>query len=72
MVLDGIASVKVAEDFGVEAAHLRDESKVGEVIGHSLDQLPKENRPYLINGHMPLGLPPGGSAAEPYQLVGGP
>jgi benzoylformate decarboxylase len=69
VVLDGIDPVKIAEAFGVEAAHLDDESKVDEAIKHGLEIVNKEGRPYLLNVHLPLGLPPGGTAAEPYKLV---
>ena len=71
VVLDGIDPVKIAEGFGVEAAHLEDESKVDEAIRHGLDIVNTERRPYLLNVHMPLGLPSGGSAAEPYKLESG-
>ena len=68
VVLDGIDPVKIAEGFGVEGMHLQDESKSSETIAHALDVVERENRPFLLNVHLPVGLPQGGRAAAPFRM----
>ena len=69
VVLDGIDPVKIAEGYGVEAMHVRDESTVAEAITHGLEVVEKEKRPFLLNVDVPTGLPRGGRAAVPFRLV---
>lgn len=68
VVLDGMDPVKIAEGFGVEASHVTDEATVAQSISNGLDIVQREDRPYLLNVHLPLGLPAGGRKAAPYQL----
>ena len=69
VVLDGIDPVKIAEGYGVEAMHVRDESMVAEAIAHGLEVVEKEKRPFLLNVDVPIGLPQGGRAAMPFHLA---
>ena len=71
VVLGGIDPVKIAEGFGVEAVHVTDESGIGDAISQGLDVVENERRPYLLNVHLPVGLPPGGRAATPFRLADG-
>ena len=64
----GIDPVKISEGFGVEAVHATDESKIDDVIAHGLKVVGDEKRPFLINAHLPLGLPQGGRKAQPYSF----
>jgi benzoylformate decarboxylase len=68
VVLDGMDPAKIAEGFGVEASTVTNESTVAESIANGLDIVQRENRPYLLNVHLPLGLPEGGRRADPYHL----
>ena len=68
VVLDGIDPVKIAEGFGVEARDVRDEPQVAQAIAEGLEVVAREDRPLLLNVHLPLGLPKGGRAATPYEL----
>ena len=68
VVLDGIDPVKVAEGFGVEGMHVLDEARVQEAIDYGLGVVEKEQRPFLLNVHLPHGLPQGGSPATPFSL----
>ena len=68
VVLDQIDPVKVAEGFGVEGMQVQDESRVQEAIDHGLKVVQEEQRPFLLNVHLPLGLPQGGRRATPYSL----
>ena len=71
VVLDSINPVKIAEGFGVEGEHVQDESIIGDVITRGLDVVENEQRPYLLNVHLPIGLPPGGHAAPAFKLMNG-
>ena len=71
VVLDGIDPVKIAEGFGVEGVHVLDESIIGDAITRGLDIVEREQRPYLLNVHLPIGLPSGGHAASPFRLTSG-
>ena len=68
VLLDGIDPVKIAEGFGVEAMDVQEESKIGDAIAHGLKVTEKEGRPYLLNVHVPVGLPQGGRASKPFKL----
>ena len=69
VVLNGIDPVKIADGFGVEGMHVQDESGVEDAIAHGLKVVEGEKRPFLLNVHLPLGLPEGGSAAEQFRLA---
>jgi thiamine pyrophosphate-dependent acetolactate synthase large subunit-like protein len=69
VVLDGANPVKLADGFGVAGMHVQDESRLHEAIAHGLEVVEGEGRPFLLNVHLPLGLPKGGRAATPYCLT---
>ena len=68
VVLDNIDPVKLAEGFGVEAMDVTDESTVSDAIEQGLKTVADEGRPFLLNVHMPLGLPEGGRPGAIYSL----
>ena len=68
VVLDNIDPVKLAEGFGVEGMHATDESNIADAIEHGLKTVEEEKRPFLLNVHLPLGLPEGGRPGSPYSL----
>ena len=68
VVLDNIDPVKLAEGFGVEGMHATDESKIADAIEHGLKTVEEEKRPFLLNVHLPIGLPDGGRPGAPYSL----
>ena len=70
VVLDGIDPVKLAEGFGVEAMDATDEATISDAIEHGLGIVERENRPFLLNVHLPLGLPEGGRPGQIYNLSG--
>ena len=72
VVLDNIDPVKLAEGFGVEAMDATDEATIAEAIEHGLRIVERENRPFLLNVHLPLGLPEGGRPGQIYSLSGEP
>ena len=69
VVLDGIDPVQIAAGFGVEGMRVQDESRVEEAIERGLQVVEDEQRPFLLDVHLPLGLPAGGQAAEPFRLA---
>ena len=69
VALEGMDPAKIAEGFGMEAMNVQDESKVGEAITQGLKIVEDEKRPYLLNVHMPQGLPAGGYPAKPFRLA---
>lgn len=68
VVLEGMDPVKIAEGFGVEASHVTNEETISKSIANGLETVQRENRPYLLNVHLPLGLPTGGRKAPPFKL----
>jgi thiamine pyrophosphate-dependent acetolactate synthase large subunit-like protein len=69
VVLSGIDPVKLAEGFGVEAMHLQDEDKTTDTIAHALDVVERESRPFLLNVHLPMGIPSGGRPARQFRMT---
>ena len=69
VVLDGIDPVKIADGFGVEGMHVDEESDLEGAIARGLDVVEGEERPFLLDVKLPLGLPGGGRAATPFQLT---
>ena len=69
MVLDGIDPVKIADGFGVEGAHVQEESQLTDAVNRGLKAVEGEGRPFLLNVQLPLGLPEGGRAATPFRLA---
>ena len=70
VVLTGMDPTKIAEGFGMEATDLTDESKISETIADGLRIVEDEKRPFLINAHLPMGLPEGGRPAEQFVFEG--
>jgi len=68
VVLEGMEPVKIAEAFGMEAESVDDESKVVDAVRRGLTIVNKENRPYLIEFKLPIGLPEGGVADQQYRM----
>ena len=68
VVLEGMDPVKIAEAFGLEAESVDDESKVADAVRRGLNIVNEENRPYLIEFKLPIGLPEGGVADQQYQM----
>ncbi len=68
VVLDNIDPVKLAEGFGVEAMDATEESNIADAIEHGLKTVEEEERPFLLNVHLPIGLPDGGRPQAPYSL----
>ncbi len=68
VVLDNIDPVKLSESFGVEALDATDESSIASAIEHGLKTVEEEMRPFLLNVHLPIGLPEGGRPKAPYSF----
>ena len=69
VALTGMDPTRIAEGFGMEAVDLTDESKANETIAEGLRIVENERRPFLINAHMPMGLPEGGRPAQQFRFV---
>ena len=69
VVLDGIDPVHLANGFGVDGMHVQDESRLAAAIDHGLNVVEGENRPFLLNVRLPLGVPEGGRAAKQFRLA---
>ena len=66
VVLDGIDPLKIANSYGVDGERLDNEDKVKETIKRALDIIQNENRPYLLDVRMPLGLPTNAQAMDQF------
>ncbi len=66
VVLDGIDPLKIANSYGVDGERLDNEDKVKETIKRALDIVQNENRPYLLDVRMPLGLPTNAQAMDQF------
>ena len=64
----GTGPAKIAEGFGVEASNVTNETTVAESIATGMDIVQRENRPYLLNVHLPMGLPQGGRPGSRYNM----
>ena len=67
VALGDVDVVKVSEGFGVEGIEVREEDGLTEAIVDGLELVEREQRPLLLNVHLPLGLPEGGRAARPFR-----
>jgi len=70
VALTGMNPTKIAEGFGMEATDLTDESRIAETIARGLRVVEDERRPFLINAHLPMGLPAGGRPARQFAFGG--
>jgi len=68
VVLDGIDPVKIAEAFGMEGERVDDEDKLIQTIQRALEIVTEQNKPYLLDVRLPLGLPEGGVADQQYRM----
>jgi thiamine pyrophosphate-dependent acetolactate synthase large subunit-like protein len=68
VVLDGMDPVKIADAFGMEGERVEDESDLNDVVRRGMGIVNDENRPYLLDIRLPLGLPEGGEAAKQYLM----
>ena len=66
VVLDGMDPVKIADAFGMEGERVEDESDLNDVVRRGMRIVNDENRPYLLDIRLPLGLPEGGEPAQQY------
>ncbi len=69
VVLDKIDPVKIADGFGVEGMSVDEESNLEGAIDRALHVVEGEERPFLLNVKLPLGLPTGGRAATPFHFT---
>ncbi|SVC31115.1 uncharacterized protein METZ01_LOCUS283969, partial [marine metagenome] len=58
----------IAEAFGMEGERVDDEDKLNQTIEKALEIVMKQNRPYLLDIRLPLGLPEGGVADQQYRM----
>ena len=68
VVLDNIDIVKIAEAYGVDGMHVQEESDLADAMQRGLDVVESEGRPYVLDVHLPVGLPQGGRPAKPYHF----
>ncbi len=68
--LDSIDPLKIAEGYGVDGIHVTDESRVGDAFDRGLEVVGKEGRPFILNVHLPMGIPEGGRPAKPFHFSG--
>jgi len=68
VVLDDINPLKIANSYGIDGERLNNEDKVKETIKRALDIVQNENRPYLLDVRMPLGLPSKGKAMKQFLM----
>lgn len=68
VALEGIDPVKIAEGFGIAGLHVEEESGLADALDRGLEVVTKEQRPFLLNVQLPLGLPQGGRPAAPFRL----
>ena len=68
VVLDGIDPVKIADAFGMDGERVDDEEKLNESIQRGLEIVTKQNRPYLLDVRLPIGLPEWGVADQQYRM----
>ena len=69
VVLDGINPVKIAEAFGMEAETVENEDILTEKIESALKFVQSEQRPFLLDVRLPIGLPEGGVAENQFKMV---
>ncbi|MCH8818533.1 MAG: thiamine pyrophosphate-binding protein [Chloroflexi bacterium] len=70
VALEGIDPVAIAAGFGMDGIRVDDESKVKGAIARGLEIVMSEQRPYLIDVKLPLGLPEGGRPAKVWKFAG--
>jgi len=68
VALEGIDPVKIAEGFGIAGMAVEKESGLADALDCGLEVVTKEQRPFLLDVKLPLGLPQGGRPAAPFRL----
>jgi thiamine pyrophosphate-dependent acetolactate synthase large subunit-like protein len=68
VVLDGIDPVQIAAGYGMEGTRVQEESGIEAAIDHGLKVVEEEQRPFLLDVRLPVGVPTGGHAAVPFRL----
>jgi benzoylformate decarboxylase len=69
VVLDGIDPVQIAAGFGVEGQRVQEESRLDAALAYGLQVVEKEQRPFLLDVRLPMGVPQGGKPAWPFRLA---
>lgn len=68
VVLDNIDIVKIAEAYGGRYARARGIRACRCAMERGLNVVEGEWHPYILNVHLPVGLPAGGRPAKPYHF----
>jgi thiamine pyrophosphate-dependent acetolactate synthase large subunit-like protein len=68
VVLDGIDPLKIANGFGMDGEAVDDEDEVEKAVKRGLEIVTEQDRPYLLEFKLPLGLPEGGVADTQYRM----
>jgi thiamine pyrophosphate-dependent acetolactate synthase large subunit-like protein len=70
VVLEGIDPAKLSESFGIESDTVTEESRLNNALEHGLKVVDDEQRPFLLDVRLPLGLPKGGRPAKHFRFTG--
>ena len=70
VVLEGIDPAKLSESFGIESTTVNEESRLNDALEHGLKDVDDEQRPFLLDVRLPLGLPQGGRPANHFRFAG--
>lgn len=70
VVLEGIDPAKLSESFGIESTTVNEESRLNDALEHGLKVVDDEQRPFLLDVRLPLGLPQGGRPANHFRFAG--
>ena len=68
IVLDKINPATIAKGFGLESETINQEALLPNAIKKGIEYTKNNNKPYLLNVILPIGLPENGKAAKPFQL----
>ena len=68
IVLDKINPATIAKGFGLESETVNNELFLSDAIQRGIEFTKNNNQPYLLNVMLPIGLPDGGKAAQPFKL----
>ena len=69
VVLDGIDPVQIAAGFGVEGQRVQEESRLDAALAYGLQVVEQEQRPFLLDVRLPMGVPQDGKPSQPFQLA---
>ena len=68
VALEKVDPVRIAEGYGVEGRHIKNESDVEAAISQGLDIVERERRPLVLNVNLLQGIPSGSRAMKPFWL----